>query len=126
MTRLVNVTMASRGLVTTMTNESGACFFMPSATELMILALVPTRSSRLMPGFRAMPAVTMQNVGTGNIVVFVGADHIAIEAFHRPGVREVESFPLRQTVDHIEQDDITQPLKQTEVGHGPADITGSN
>src|SRR5512132_440070 len=51
--------MASRGLVTTMTNESGACFFMPSATELMILALVPTRSSRLMPGFRAMPAVTM-------------------------------------------------------------------
>src|SRR5262245_38588698 len=31
-----------------------------SATELMILALVPTRSSRLMPGLRAMPAVTIQ------------------------------------------------------------------
>src|SRR5262249_43773227 len=31
-----------------------------SATELMILALVPTRSSRLIPGFRAIPAVTIQ------------------------------------------------------------------
>src|SRR5262245_16840400 len=31
-----------------------------SATELMILALVPTRSSRLMPGLRATPAVTIQ------------------------------------------------------------------
>src|SRR5436309_1195328 len=44
----------------TMTKESGACFLMPSATDVRILALVPSKSSRLMPGLRAMPAVTMQ------------------------------------------------------------------
>ncbi len=52
-------TMASSGLVMQMTNAFGAFFLMPSATCEMTLALMPIRSSRLMPGLRGTPAVTI-------------------------------------------------------------------
>ena len=52
--------MASSGLVMTMTKALGAYCLIPSDTEVMIFELVPRRSSRLIPGLRAMPAVTMQ------------------------------------------------------------------
>ena len=52
-------TMASSGLVMQMTNASGACVLMPAATASMTLRLMPSRSSRLMPGLRGTPAVTM-------------------------------------------------------------------
>ena len=51
--------MASSGLVMTMTKALGACCLMPLPTESMTLALMPTRSSRVMPGLRGTPAVTM-------------------------------------------------------------------
>jgi hypothetical protein len=35
-------------------------FLMPSPTAFMTLRLMPSRSSRLMPGLRGTPAVTMQ------------------------------------------------------------------
>src|SRR5688500_1418892 len=50
--------MTSSGLETTMTIDFGATRAMFSATDFTMPALVRTRSSRLMPGFRAMPAVT--------------------------------------------------------------------
>ncbi len=53
--------MTSSGLDTTMMMELGATRAMFSATLLTMPALVRTRSSRLMPGFRAMPAVTMKS-----------------------------------------------------------------
>ena len=53
-------TMASSGLVMQITNAFGACALMPSPTAFMTLRLMPIRSSRLMPGFRGTPAVTMQ------------------------------------------------------------------
>ena len=56
----MRVTMASSGLVSTMTKAAGACVRMLSATVPTILALMPRRSSRLIPGLRATPAVTMQ------------------------------------------------------------------
>ena len=52
-------TMASSGLVMQMTKAFGACFLMPSPTCSITLALMPIRSSRLMPGLRGTPAVTM-------------------------------------------------------------------
>jgi len=55
----MSVTMASSGLVSTMTNAFGACALMLSATVPTIFALMPRRSSRLMPGLRGTPAVTM-------------------------------------------------------------------
>ena len=39
------------------TTASGLVFLISSATEPTILALVASRSSRLMPGLRGMPAV---------------------------------------------------------------------
>ena len=53
-------TMASSGLVMQMTKASGALALMPSPTAFMTFRLMPSRSSRLMPGLRGTPAVTMQ------------------------------------------------------------------
>ena len=53
-------TIASSGFVMQMTKAFGACVLMPSPTDFMTLRLMPMRSSRLMPGFRGTPAVTMQ------------------------------------------------------------------
>ena len=50
-------TIASSGLLTTMMIASGLVALICSATEPTILALVSSRSSRLMPGLRAIPAV---------------------------------------------------------------------
>ena len=52
-------TMASRGLVIQMTKAFGQYLPMPSPTDCMTRVLIPIRSSRLMPGLRATPAVTM-------------------------------------------------------------------
>ena len=41
------------------TKASGACSAIPAPTSPTILALVPMRSSRLIPGLRATPAVTI-------------------------------------------------------------------
>ena len=53
-------TMASSGLVMQMTKALGAWALMPSPTAFMTFRLMPIRSSRLMPGLRGTPAVTMQ------------------------------------------------------------------
>ena len=52
--------MASSGLVMQMTKALGAWVLMPSPTDFMTFRLMPNRSSRLMPGLRGTPAVTMQ------------------------------------------------------------------
>ncbi|MNK84124.1 hypothetical protein D3C87_1039640 [compost metagenome] len=49
--------ITSIGLQTTITIEFGANFLTPSQTSLTIFALMPTSSSRLMPGLRGIPAV---------------------------------------------------------------------
>ena len=51
--------MASSGLETTIMTASGECAATCSATDLTILTLVCMRSSRLIPGLRGMPAVTI-------------------------------------------------------------------
>ncbi len=51
--------MASSGLEMTITNAPGHFSFTFWATSRMILMLTPSRSSRLMPGLRGTPAVTM-------------------------------------------------------------------
>src|SRR5262245_30351464 len=52
-------TMASSGLVTQMTKASGAYLRKPAPTCSMTLRLISRRSSRLMPGLRGTPAVTI-------------------------------------------------------------------
>ena len=53
-------TMASSGLVMQTTKALGQYFLMPEPTCSMTLRLMPRRSSRLIPGLRGTPAVTMQ------------------------------------------------------------------
>ena len=61
-------TIASSGLVMQITKASGACCLMPSPTAAMTLRLMPSRSSRLMPGLRGTPAVTITtSTGTVNL-----------------------------------------------------------
>ena len=55
-------TMASSGLVMQMTKASGAYFLMPAPTCSITFRLMLRRSSRLMPGLRGTPAVTMQTL----------------------------------------------------------------
>ena len=55
----ITQTIASSGLVMTITNASGQCERMPSATCAITPAFLPIRSSRDMPGVRANPAVTI-------------------------------------------------------------------
>jgi hypothetical protein len=43
-----------------MTKALGAYFLMPAPTCSITFRLMPMRSSRLMPGLRGTPAVTMQ------------------------------------------------------------------
>ena len=52
-------TIASSGLVMQMTKALGAYFRMPAPTCSMTFRLISRRSSRLMPGLRGMPAVTI-------------------------------------------------------------------
>ncbi len=52
-------TIASSGLVMQTTKASGACALRPAPTASITLRLMPSRSSRLMPGFLGTPAVTM-------------------------------------------------------------------
>ncbi len=52
-------TITSSGLVMTMTNASGQWSRMPAATSAMTPAFLASRSSRLMPGWRGKPAVTI-------------------------------------------------------------------
>ena len=51
--------MASSGLVMQITKALGAWALMPSPTAFITFRLMPSRSSRLMPGLRGTPAVTM-------------------------------------------------------------------
>ena len=55
--RYATCAIASRGLVTGMMMQSGECFTTCSVTLEMIAVFLASRSSRLMPGFRASPAV---------------------------------------------------------------------
>ena len=52
-------TIASSGLVMQMTKASGAYCLMPLPTASITFRLMPMRSSRLMPGLRGTPAVTI-------------------------------------------------------------------
>ena len=58
-TSFIAQTIASSGLLTTITIASGELSRMPCATCLMIPRFVFNKSSRLIPGLRASPAVTM-------------------------------------------------------------------
>ena len=123
-TRFICVTMASSGFETTMTKAFGACCLMPSATVVMILALVASRSSRLMPGLRGEAGRHDADVGAGDVLVGVGAGDAGVEAFDRPRFEQIERLPLRQAFDDVEQHDVAEVLQRAEVRERSADVAG--
>ena len=52
-------TITSSGLVMVMTKAPGQCSLIAAPTWVTTLVLMPIKSSRLMPGLRGMPAVTI-------------------------------------------------------------------
>ena len=117
-------TMASSGLVMQITKASGAWVLRPSPTAFMTLRLMPSRSSRLMPGLRGTPAVTMDTSAPADRGVVVGALRRDVLAEHRGGLGQVERLALRHAVGDVEQDDVAQPLAGGDVGQRAADHSG--
>ena len=119
-------TIASSGLVMQMTKASGALALMPAPTAFITFRLMPSRSSRLMPGLRGTPAVTMHHVGAGDVGVVAGAGQARVEAVDRRGFGQVQRLALRHAVDDVEQDDVAQFLERGQVGQGAADLAGAD
>ena len=66
------------------------------------------------------------NVCTGNIGIIAGTPETGIEAVDRPGLGDVERFPLRHALDHVEQDDVAELAHRGKVGEGSADHSGAD
>ena len=108
-----------------MTMALGATRLIFSPTDSTIPALVFTRSSRLIPGLRAMPAVTTKSSEPGGGVVVVGTDHPGIEAFDRAGLPLVERLALGNALDHVHHHHRAgQVLLGHALGRRGADVAG--
>jgi hypothetical protein len=99
-----------------------------SVTEVTILAFVASRSSRLMPGRRASPAVmtttSLFSVSSYEVVPTISASDPTIGQ----GLRQVEGLALGHAAGlrHIEQHDISEFHHGAPVGRGGTHITGSD
>ena len=90
-------------------------------------ALVLSRSSRDMPGLRAMPAVMMTMSESRRLVVAVGADDARVEAFDRRGLPLVERLALRNAFDDVDHDDRARELLLGDALRGRrADVAGAD
>ena len=118
--------MASSGLVMQMTKAFGAYFLMPAPTCSITLRLMPSRSSRLMPGLRGTPAVTMQTSAPSIAFVGIGAGELGVEAVDRRGLRDVERLALRDAFGDVEHHDVAELLEADEVGERAADLAGAD
>ena len=86
-------TIASSGLVMQMTKASGACFLMPSPTAFITFKLMPSRSSRLMPGLRGDAGGDDAHVGAGDVGIIVGALERGVIAVDRPAWAMSSALP---------------------------------
>ena len=116
-------TIASSGLVMQMTKASGAYCFSPLPTASMTLRLMPSRSSRLMPGFPRHAGGDDDHVGAGDRLVARGTGELRIEALDRRGLGDIERLALRNTVDDVEQHDVAELLQTGQEGERAADLT---
>ena len=95
--------------------------------SLTMPALVLTRSSRHIPGFRAMPGGDHEDVGARRLVVAVGADDPGVEAFDRAGLPLVERLALRNALDDVDHHDgAGEILLGQSLGGRGADVAGAD
>ena len=120
--------MASSGLVMTMTKALGACCLMPLPTELMILALMPTRSSRRHAGLARHARGDDHDVGALDVLVVGGAAVLGVEALDRAQLGDVERLALGDAfeVGNVEQDDVAQFLLAGEQREGATNLSGAD
>ena len=118
--------MASSGLVMQMTKAPGAYFLMPEPTCSITLRLMPRRSSRLMPGLRGTPAVTMQTVAPSMASYELVPVILGIEAVDRRGLDEIERLALGDAFGDVEQHDVAELLEADEMGERAADLAGAD
>ena len=110
-----------------MTKALGAYFLMPAPTWSMTLRLMPSRSSRLMPGLRGTPAVTMQTSAPSMRLVGVGAGRcLASKPSTGDDCGEVERLALRDALGDVEQDDVAEFLQADEMRERAADLAGAD
>ena len=90
-------------------------------------AFVLSRSSRDMPGLRAMPAVMMTMSESGRLVVAVRADDARVEALDRRRLPLVEALALRNALDDVDHDDGARQLLLRDTLRGRrADVPGAD
>src|SRR5213594_1128760 len=66
------------------------------------------------------------DVGAADVGVVVGADQAHVEALDGAALQQVERFPLRQALDHVEEDDVAEALERAEVRERAADHPGAD
>ena len=101
----------------------GAYFLMPAPTCSITLRLMPRRSSRLMPGLRGTPAVTMHDRRAFDRLVGVGAGKAGVESLDRRRLDKIERLALRDAFGHVEHDDIAELFQPDEKRQRAADLT---
>ena len=72
------------------------------------------------------PAVTMHDVGAGDVGIVVGALELGVEALDRAALGEVERLALGNALDDVEQDDVAEFAARREMGQGAADHSGTD
>ena len=110
-----------------MTKAFGAYFLMPAPTCSMTLRLMPSRSSRLMPGLRGTPAVTMHDVGARDRRRRRWRpDSAASKPSTGADCGDVERLALRNALRDVEQHDVAEFLEAGEMGERAADLAGAD
>src|SRR5207244_1584096 len=61
------------------------------------------------------------HIGAADVRVVVGAGQAHVEALDGAAFQQVERLPLRQALDHVEEDDVAEALERCEVRQRAAD-----
>ena len=119
--------IASSGFETTTSDRAREISCTASfVTVETIASFVATRSSRLMPGERGLPAViTTTSDPAVSSYPFV-PDHRRLVAEHRGGLVDVEGLSLREVRDDVDEHDVGVVAPRELLRAGRADVPGSD
>ena len=102
------------------------CFAACSTTARTMPAFLASRSSRLIPGWRARPEVTTTMSRAGRVGVVVRAGDPGVVPDDRGRLGEVEALALRQALDDVDEDDVGQAGLGDALRGRRADVAGAD
>ncbi len=118
--------IASSGFETTTSTAFGDRRTISFVTAVTIASLVATRSSRLIPGARGLPAViTTTSESTVSSYPFVAEDPRLVPE-HRPRLVHVEGLALGEVRDDVDEDHVRVVAPRDLLGARRADIAGAD